>query len=159
MDFELRGGFDLLGERVDEEADPYAGRVQPADGGLELSDAPGHVEAPLGGDFAAVLGHEAYVLGHDPQGDLEDFRGIPHFEVQFRDDRRAQALDVAVLDVTPVRPQVNRDAVRARAFAERGGHAEVRLRANIVPGRVACLSQGGDVVDIDPELQKGLAVH
>jgi hypothetical protein len=63
----------------------------------------------------------------------------------------AQAVNVAVLDVPSILPQVGGDPVRARALASQSGGQHFRFPgwASAVPG----FAKGRDVVDIHTELQ------
>ena len=65
----------------------------------------------------------------------------------------AQAADVAVLDVAAVFAQMGGDAVRAGGFANQRRLDRVRLAA-LAPA-VARLAQGGDMINIDAELEHG----
>ncbi len=148
-------GFDLLGIGLDEEADADAGGLEAADGGLELPEVAVSVETAFGGDFAPVLGNEADVLGEDAQGDGENLRSIAHLEVEPSDDALAEAKNVAILDVPAIGAQVDGDAARPRAFAHAGGGNDIGLDILSLWHRgVASLPEGGDVVDIDAELQE-----
>ncbi len=112
------------------------------------------VQAALGGDLAPVLGDQADILGQHAEGDGEDLGGIAHLEVELRDDVFPEAEDVAVLDVAPIRAEVDGDAAGAGALANAGGGDDVGLDGGRLRHRgITGLPQGGHVVDIDAEFQ------
>ena len=104
------------------------------------------VEAALGGDLLAALGHQHRHLGPDAAGDADHLVGGRHLEVELDVGELAQPPHVLVLDVAAVLAQVHGDAV---------GAAQVRLDRG--PHRVGLvgaprLADGGDVVDVDAQL-------
>jgi hypothetical protein len=94
----------------------------------------------------APLGHQHRHLGLDARGDLDHLGGRGHLEVEliWVSSRRRRTSSSWMW--RPVLAQVDRDAV---------GAAQVRLDRR--PDRVGlvgapCLAHGGDVIDVDAEL-------
>jgi hypothetical protein len=130
--------------RVDEEADPDPRLVQPANRVAQPRTGAAQIETALGGDFLSPLGHQGRLIRPEPAGQLDDLRAGGELQVE-HPDGRGQALDVVILDVAPVLAQVDRNAVRARRFAQRGRLERIGL---VGPSR---LTHRGHVVDIDVE--------
>ena len=76
------------------------------------------IEPALGRDLLAIFRDETHFIGLDAQREIRDLRRVAHFEIQLRDDVRAQTFDIAVLDVTPIGAQMDCDPVRAGTFAK-----------------------------------------
>ena len=113
---------------------------------------PTNIQAALGGDFLAALGHQHRHLRLQGTGDAHHLVRGRHLQVELDVGQLAQAAHVVVLDMAPILAQMDRDAV---------GAAEVRLHRR--PDRVrlirsACLAQGGDMVDIHAEFD-GIDAH
>src|SRR5262249_51933418 len=70
------------------------------------------------------------------------FRG-GHLDIQISRHRLSQDIEVAVLNVPAIAPQVNRDAVGSGLFANHGRGDDARLR------RAPRLAHSGDVIDVD----------
>ncbi len=113
------GGLDLSRLGIDERAGPDARVAQLLHDGGELGAGAPDVQPPLGGDLLTALGHQRHHRRARADGDLDHLVGRGHLQVQPDADDLAELSDVAVLDVPPVLPQVNRDRV---------GAAEVSLR-------------------------------
>ena len=103
------------------------------------------IEAALGGLLFATLGHERHLVRRDVSRELDHLVGRGHLEVQERLDRASQNLHVPVLNVTPVFPEMNRDAVGARVLREHGRFDWIRIQ------RAARLPERGHVIDVDVE--------
>ena len=102
-------GFQLIWVGIDEQADPDAGFPQCVNRSLQGSVGVGDIESALGGDFLAILRHQADEGRFHLQRDVENFEGVAHFEIHLGVDLFAQFEDVGVLDVPPVLAQVYRD--------------------------------------------------
>ncbi len=145
-----RGHAQILGriERgrfgIDEEAHPRAGFLQPADRLPQPRSRSAEVEPAFGGDFLAPLRHDGGLVGPEPAGEGQHVRAGRQLEIEHA-DRRREALDVRILDVATVLPQVHGDAVRAGGLGEPRGLERVGLVG------AAGLPDGRDVVDVDVE--------
>ncbi len=149
---QLSGRFDLAMLGVNEKADADAGGLQSLDGGFEGAAMFDAVEAPFRGDFLAVFGDEADVVGLDAKGEVEDFLGVAHFEVELRHEAVAELANVLVLDVAAVGAEVDGNAMCPGAFASGSSFEEARLRIGMREhGGIAGLPKGGHVVDVDAE--------
>ena len=104
----------------------------------------GDVEPPFGGDLLAPLGHQAAVLGAQLRGDTQHLIGHRELEVHARLQQPPEGAHVAILDVTAVLAQMQRDAVGAGALGgERGVHGVGKAAA-------PRLAQCRHVIDVDP---------
>jgi hypothetical protein len=130
---------------VDEEAHAGAGVGQPGDGLAEATGGVAEVEAALGRDLLAALGDDGRLIGLEAARERHDVLAGGELEVEHRADGRAQALDVGIVDVTPVLAQVRRDSVGSRLLAQPGGRRRVGL---VGP---PCLPQRRHVIDVDVE--------
>jgi hypothetical protein len=111
-----------------------------------------HVQAALGGDLLAALGHQAGGVRPGLQGDADHLVGDRHLEVQRLAALAAQVGqhgDVGVADVAAVLAQVGGDAVGAGRQGQLGGPHRLGIAG---PARVA---DRGHVVDVDAEPQHG----
>ncbi len=144
------GGFDLIFLGIDEGADGEAGVDQLGDNVLEAFALAVHVEAAFGGDFLTALGNEHHQLRLDVAGDLDHFIGRGHFEIEFDVGELDEAAHIIVLDVPTVFTQMHSDAVGPTEVGFDGGPDGVGLVGS--PG----LADGGDVVDVDAELDHGI---
>ena len=138
-------GLELGGIGIDEQADADAGVLQTAHQVLESRQLGGHVEAAFGGDLLAPLRHQGDHVGANGQGDRRHFGGGRHLQVEAAAHGLAQQLDIAVLDVAPVFPQMDGDAVGAPQFGQQGVGDRVRFN------RAPRLAHVGDVVDVDAQ--------
>jgi hypothetical protein len=76
------------------------------------------------------------------RGDIDHFIGDGHFEIKPRCDGTANQLDVAILDMPPIFPQVGGDGIGTRLF-----RFDRRLH-RVGIGRAARLAQRRHVVDV-----------
>ena len=151
--------LDLIGRGFDEKAHADAGSLQSAHRRLERLELARRIETALGRDFAAVLRHEARVIGQDFQRELHDLRRVAEFKVQLRDHAVAQPHEVAILDVPPVGAQMHGDPAGPGTLADGCRRDDIRLAVGRVGRpRVARLPQGGDVVDVDAENHGNLVI-
>lgn len=111
------------------------------------------VQASLGRDLLASLGHERDLMRTESKSDLHHLRGARHLEIQCCAYCPRETFNVGILDVTPIFPQVRRDSVRSSFLAERCGSDGVGL---VGP---PCLPNGRDVIDVDAETLIGCAFH
>ena len=110
------------------------------------------IESTFRGYFVAIFWNEAGIVGSDLECDGHDFRRVAHFEIEFGLERFLQPEDIAVLDVATIFAQVRGDAVSSSFLRNEGGLYRVGFDQDAVRiTRVACLTQGGGVVDIDAE--------
>ena len=148
--------FDLRSIRIDEKAHADLALGERLDGRRKCVAMRHNIESAFGGHLAAMLGHEADVLGMFPQGDCDDLRRVTELEVELGLQPGAQPRQIGILQVPPVRAQMHGDGSRPGLLAyprrrlERWfGVERIRMR------RVARLPQSGDVVDIDTQMKKG----
>ena len=71
------------------------------------------VEPAFGRDLLPALRHQRGLIGPEPAGDLQDLRAGGELDVE-HPHCGPHPLEVVILDVAPVLPQVRGDAVRAR---------------------------------------------
>ena len=143
VDFGAGSDLGLVG--INEGADAYAGVVEVFDDVDEPFDLSGDVEPAFGCDFLPVFGDEADGVGFDVECDVDDFVCDAHFEVEADLEDLPEQLDVAVLDVASVLPEVDGDLVGAGHFADFCGGDDVGREP------FSCLAQRSDVVDVDAE--------
>ena len=144
---ELVGLLDLLELGVHEQADLDPGLLQRLHHGPDLDAVEHHVEAALGRQLLAPLGHEGHLVGLHGEGDPRHLLGRRHLHVEAGAHGLPQHLDVAVLDVPPVAAQVHGDPVGAPQLGE---HRRVHGVGLLRPPRLA---DGGHVVDVHAETQ------
>jgi len=94
-------------------------------------------------------GHQAAGVRPQAQRDVEQLFGRRHFEIERLGNRRLEAEHVVVADVAAILAQVRGDAVGARFDGdERRAH-------RIGKGAAARVAQRGDMIDVDPQTQRG----
>ncbi len=142
-------GADLLGIGIDEQRHAHARLGELPAGGTHALEMAGHVEAALGGQFLALLGHEAGVVRPDLAGDVEHLGRHRAFEVHARLEQRAQRAHVGVDDVAAILAQVQRDRVGAGLLGGQRGADRIGI------GGAARVAQRRDVVDVDAEVDDG----
>ena len=136
-----------LGEvGVDEEGNTDTGVCQPRTGILQPRHLAGHVEPPLGGQFLAFFRNQADVPRFRRDGDCEHLLGDCHFEVHLGLQHLAQDRHIGILDVAAVFPEMQGDRIGARGLGHQRGLDRARVAG------LACLTQGGDMVDVDAEM-------
>ena len=111
---------------------------------------PRDVEAALGGELLAALGHQAGVRparSRQPMPTISGVTAISRFTLVRT--AASSALDVAILDVAAILAQVHGDAVGAAPLRRQRRLDDVRIR------RAARLADRGDVVDVDAEEDHG----
>ncbi len=117
--------------------------------GVPMNDA---VEPSLGRHLLPTLWDKADVSRQNLQGNGHDLGGIPHLEVELRADRFFQTEDIAVDDMTAVQTQMGGDSNSPSPLGGQSRFDRIRFdvnRASVF--RVAGLSHGGDMVDINAE--------
>jgi hypothetical protein len=126
--------------------------VEFADDALEARDIGSDVEAALGGDFLAALGHEADFLRLEVERLLGHAGGRGHFEVEREVDVAGDFADVGFLDVAAVFAEVNGDGVDAGVLGDAGGFEDAGFgREAAFPSAVTGFAEGGNVVDVEAE--------
>lgn len=156
-------GFDLGGIGFDERRDRRAGAWEIFEAGDVVGQAREigcNVEATFGGEFLALLrdeGEHVYASGGafgslesaeaNLPSDAEHFFGRAHLEVQAGGDEARQGEDIVILDVATIFAQMDGDDGRAAQLSFVGGAEGIGLRA------LALLAEGGDVIDVDAEVE------
>jgi hypothetical protein len=102
------------------------------------------IEAALGRDLLPALRYQRGLVGSEPAGDLHDLRAGGQLHVE-HPDRGPQPLQVVIMDMAPVLPQMRGDAVRA------GGLAEARGLHRIGLDGPPSLAHRGHVIHVDVE--------
>ena len=139
----FRGRSDLTEVRIDE------GRHRDSDGGQSLDDI-GHpftgsrdVEPSLGGDLVSPFRHQHDDLRSNLGGDRDHLVRGGHLEIQLDLNEFLQSMDIGILDVPAVFPQMDGDSSRTTQMRLHGGPDRIRF-----PGRTG-LPDRRDVVDVD----------
>jgi hypothetical protein len=134
--------FDLPQIGIEKQADRHSCLAQPLDRPPHGDLVGDNVEPALGGHFLPPLRNHRGLVGLQLTGDEHDLFRDGKLQVQFDGHRFLEQADVAVLDVAAVLAKVDGDRVGPAKLGQdcRG------YRVGLV--RLACLSQGGDVVDI-----------
>lgn len=140
-----RGALNDHGHRVNKERRADSRGAESGDRGLQHVARLGHVEPAFRCHLGALLRHEGDLRRPQPFGNQEHLLGAGHLEVERGPAADRQLLDVGVLHVPPIFPQVRRNAVRAGRFACQGGCDGVGFIG------LSRLPDGGDVVDVNAE--------
>ena len=112
-DAEVLGLIDDGDVRIDEEGHVDPGRVEATEGRAKVRITPRQVETTLGGHLLATLGDDGHLIGPEPAGEVDNVFPGRQLEIADGRHRRRDPLDVVILDVAPILPEVDRDAVRA----------------------------------------------
>lgn len=148
----VSGRVDLFEVRFNEKTYPDSGAVEALDSGLQDFDLCGGIQAPLGGDFATVLGHHANVFRKDTERDFQNLASITHLQVQLGVDAFAEPENVPILHVPAIRPQMHCDSMSPRPLTRRGGRHQIRLAVRRIDRPcITRLPQRGDVIDVYPK--------
>ena len=137
------GFLDLLQLGLHEEGDLDPGVLERLHHRPDLDAVQHDVEPALGRQLLAPLRHERHLVGLHGEGDAQHLLAGRHRQLETRANRLAQHLHVAVLDVPPVGPQVDRDR---RGAAELGQHGRVDGVRLLGAPR---LTDRHDVIDVD----------
>src|SRR5205085_6391410 len=128
--------------------------MQTLDGWCELPPIGNHIETALCRDLLALLWNETNLVRTDSDRDVDDLGRIPHFEIQLRHDASAQSLHIAVLNMAAIGTEMGSYAMGTGALTNRGGQHRIRLGIlRFRSGRITCLSQSRDVINIYSETQ------
>ena len=151
--FQFRGGIHLLRRGIDEKADPHPDGLQAFDRAGQVAPLPNEIEAAFGRDLFPLFRDETDLVGLETESKIEDLGRVAHLEVELRHDVGAESFQIAILHMATIGAQVRDNPARAGALAQarrrdRVGFGIFRVRH----GRVACLSQSGDVIDINAEM-------
>ena len=114
----LVGRLDLLAGGVDEQAHRDARLPEGAHRRAHLVHVARHVQAALGGQLLAFLGHQGADVRAHLSGDADHLLGGGHLHVEPALDHLAHHPQVAVLNVTAVFPKVHDDAVGPGLFGQ-----------------------------------------
>ena len=144
-DTKILGLIDDGDIRIDEECHVDPGRVEATERGAKVRVTPRQVEATLGGHFLATFGDDGHLIGTQSAGEVDDVFSGRQLEVADRGHRRRDPLDVMILDVAPIFPEVDRDPVRAVRFGLRRRPPWVRF---VGPPR---LPEGRHMIHVDIE--------
>ena len=128
--------------------------MEALDCGLEFFALRNHIETSLGRDFFAFFRDETSFIGHDAQGNIDNLGRVAHFEIQLRDNVFTQSLNVAVLNVAAIRPQMRNDPFCTSALTH--GRRCDRIGLGVLRFRhrgVTRLPQCRDVIDINSQAQ------
>ena len=128
---------------VDEEARTNLNGRQLLNGRPQCLGVSRHVQAALGRDLFAPLGHEGDLVGAQAARDPDHFRGARHFEVEDGPDCSLQPPYVVVLDVAAVLAQVRGNAVGASVLAFDRRENGIRFDG------ATCLAKRRHVVDVN----------
>jgi hypothetical protein len=74
---------------------------------------------------------------------------VAHLEIQFRHDVLAETLDIVILNMAPITPQMGHNSAGARSFANSRSHEQIGF--SILRFRhsgIARLPQRCDVIDV-----------
>src|SRR5262245_47691640 len=91
--------FDLNRVGADEKADLDASIVHALASFCDGFETGRDFESALGSDFLSSFRNDTDNVGLQGESDLNDFRGIGHFEIQTCPDLSPERLDVAILDM------------------------------------------------------------
>ena len=136
---------------IDKQAHLDAGILHPADGLPQRSFVTHDIQPAFCGDFLPLLRNQTNDVRTDRQCDVDDLRGIGHFEIQAGPDGFPQRDHVSIDDVPTILPQVRRDAMGAHLLTQERGRNGIRLPPFHAP--ITGLTESGDVVDIDTQFQ------
>ena len=135
-------GLDLSRIGVDEQRDPHPRGCQTLAGPLYPRLLSGNIQAPLGGQLGAPLGHQAAVARTQTLGYRQDLFSNRHFQIQTGPQGLLQEFDVAFLDVTTIFPQMCGNGIGAGAFRNKGRLQRIRVAGS------PRLAQRRDMIDI-----------
>ena len=103
------------------------------------------IKPAFGRDFRPFLWDERDLRRSNPQCDLHDLVRDRHLQIELHLDGVFEDSDIAILNVSAVFAQVNRNDVRPGQFGKCRRPNRVRF------DRPACLPNGGNVIDVDAE--------
>jgi hypothetical protein len=100
------------------------------------------IETAFGGEFLAFFRDQRDEVGLNGEGDLRHICVGRHFKVKLCADYFAKELKISVLDMTPIFPQMDDQAIGSCQFDQYCGRQRIWI------GPSTCLPQRGHVVDI-----------
>src|SRR5207237_6904403 len=112
--------LDLLQLRIDKHADPNPGDVQSFDGRRELAFVPNEIKSAFRGDLFSLLRDEADFIRLKSEREIDNLGRVAHFEIKFRYDVRAEALEIAVLHMAAIGAHVRGNSMGTSALAKTG---------------------------------------
>ena len=137
------GRLDSALIRVDEQARTNARCIHSGDALPDARRVVGEVKSSLGRDLLAFLWNERHLVRYQLCRDAEHLIGARHLEIQDCSNRAGEPLNVRVLDVSAIFPEMSGDAVRARVFTDPGGGDRIGFFA------APRLSDGRHMIDVD----------
>ena len=142
---ELLRLFDRRPGGIDEETHADTRVGQRLDCVFDARGLADNVESTFGGDLFAALRHQCHLLRLETTRYLQHFRYARRLEVEVGAHTFFQSLDIGVLNMASVLPQMSRYSIRPCRFTDRRRLNGIRLL------RAPSLPQRGDVVNIDIE--------
>jgi hypothetical protein len=133
----------LLNIRVDKQRHTYIVLGQPRASRPDLVLLTTHIEAAFRRQLLPFFRHEATVRWPHSCGDVKHFIGDRHFEVHVCAHDLLDGLEVAILNMAAIFPQMERNAVGACLLRDIGGLGRSRV------ARTAHLTQRRYMVNID----------
>jgi len=142
-------GIDLREFGVDKGADLDFRDMKFPDDEFEPLHIAGDIKPALGGDFLAVLRHETNFLRLDADRMARHGRGRGHFEIERDEDVAGQFLDVGILNMAAILPQMDGDGGDAGLLRDprRFKHAGFGRKSRF-PTAVTGLAQSGHMIDV-----------
>jgi hypothetical protein len=104
------------------------------------------IQASLGSDFSTALGNQAHIFGLDTAGNIEHLFGDGRFKIHARGQAWAYGLKVGIFDVSSVFSQMQGNRISTCLLGQQCCLQRIRIFCT------PCITQGGDVIDIDAEV-------
>src|SRR5437773_12473996 len=110
-------GVDLFQSWIDKKTDADACGLEAPNCGFKFSSLRHNIETPFGRNLLAFFWNETGLIRNDEQGNIDDLRSVPHFQIYFGHDIFAQAFDITILNVATIGAQMSDYAAGASSFA------------------------------------------
>jgi hypothetical protein len=134
-----------LGSGIDKETHPTSSCSEAIDGFDQSAIPPTQVESTLGRDLLSALRNECCLVWPQVTHELYDTGVGGEFDVQHRGTRLGETKNVVVVDVTAILTEVGGNPLGTCRLTETGRVNRIRLIG------ATCLSDRGDVIDVDIE--------
>jgi len=149
VDGESLGRADLGRVWIEKQADGYPRFAELIDSLADTITLPADIEASFRGHFLAPFRDKRHLIRPRATADGQHVCFTRQFEIQLDDNGFPNDLQVAILNVPPVFPQMERDAIGTAELCQHGR-----------PGRIGLvgsprLADGGDVIDVDAKVGHG----